>query len=287
MPRRSIERSTSGAAGVIDMRTGAPAVSPALPVICAKVRYYRKALGLEQRELAERIGVTKNAVGNWENGRSRPDINLIPPLCQALGVSPAALLGLEESVPAPDREETALLERYRGLTPGHRYAVRTLAESLHRVETAERRRPRLHPLPYYEKPLAAGIGDPTEFEGRSETRYLYDAPELRRADCLYHVSGDSMEPEFRDGDLVFVERIPDGARLQPGEIGAFIVGNELYIKEYRADGLHSRNPRYPVMRFAESDTSVYLLGRILGVVPPEALASAEDVAAYRITEGEA
>lgn len=282
MARRSIEHSTSGTAGVIDMKTGERAQTMRLPVICAQVRHYRTVLGLEQKQLAAMLGVTKNAVGNWENGRSRPDINLIPALCRVLGVSPYRLLGIEEEKSEYSAEERALVTRYRSLTPGHRYAVRHLADALADVQKAERRRPQLCTLPYYEKPLAAGIGDPTEYEGAFRTLYLYDAPELRWADCVYRVSGNSMEPAFHDGELVLVERIPGAAPLKMGEIGAFIVGNELYIKQYEAEGLRSLNDRYPLMRFEESDTGVYLLGRVLGVLGAELLASEADIADFRI-----
>ena len=33
---------------------------------------------MEQKALAKAIGVTGNAISNWENGRARPDVNLIP-----------------------------------------------------------------------------------------------------------------------------------------------------------------------------------------------------------------
>jgi phage repressor protein C with HTH and peptisase S24 domain len=89
---------------------------------------------------------------------------------------------------------------------------------------------------------------------------------------VYKVNGDSMVPTFHDGDLVFVEDIPNGAPLHFGEIGAFAIGNETYIKEYQQDGLHSHNPHYPVMRF-EEDAGVLLIGRVLGVVEPDQLAT--------------
>lgn len=286
MARRSIDHLTKGTANVIDMKTGKPAEVPSLPIICANIRHHRLRLELEQKQLAELIGVTKNAVGNWEKGRSRPDLNQIPVLCRVFRITPAALLGIEEEKSNVSEEEQTLIEKYRGLTPGNKYAVRTLVDTLHEVQDAERRRPQLYPIPFYEKPLAAGIGDPTEYEGKSHTMYLHDTQELRQADCLYKVNGDSMEPEFHDGDLVFIERISDTLRLKPGEIGAFIVGNELYIKQYERDGLHSLNKAYPVMRFNESDTNVYLLGRVLGIVDPNLIATEDEIEDYEINRSE-
>ena len=85
-----------------------------------------------------------------------------------------------------------------------------------------------------------------------------------------------MEPRFRDGDRVFVSRIPDAPELKEGEIGAFIVGNETYIKVYQKDGLHSLNPAYAPLRFDEAER-VYLIGRVTGVLDPKDLAKPYDV----------
>ena len=130
-----------------------------------------------------------------------------------------------------------------------------------------------------DKPLAAGLGDPTEFEEAGEPVYVYASPAASRADYIFRVSGDSMTPDFRDGDLVYVEKTAGGASLQPGELGAFITGNEMYLKRYETDGLHSLNPAYPVMRFTDED-AVYLIGRVLSVMDRRELASGADTEQY-------
>ena len=56
------------------------------------IRSLREARGLTQRALAEAIGVTDKAISKWETGRGLPDISLVEPLAQALGVSVAELL---------------------------------------------------------------------------------------------------------------------------------------------------------------------------------------------------
>ena len=152
--------------------------------------------------------------------------------------------------------------------------------SMLRMQDAENM-PNLIKLRYFERPLAAGIGDPTEFEGLSEEIYLYESDEYRRADYVFRVNGDSMEPDYQNGDLVLVERVPSGLMLQEGEIGAFIVGNEMYIKEYRADGLHSLNRKYDVLKFDE-EQAVYLIGKVLTVLEPENIASQSDVEKFQL-----
>lgn len=252
-----------------------PSDVPAPPLVCANIRQRRLALGMEQKELAARLGVHKNTVSSWETGRTRPDVTQLPALCGALGLSPYALLGMAEPNPLHTPGEERLIGRYRALTEPYRAHVDAMVSSLLQAAEAQPA-PALAALPFRPMRLAAGADAGLRDITETETLYLHDAPLLRHADGVYKVNGDSMEPTYHDGDLVLVEHIPDGAALRYGEIGAFAVGNESYIKEYRADGLHSHNGKYPVMRF-DDEAAVYLIGRVLGVVTPEQLASPEEV----------
>lgn len=55
----------------------------------------RREKGWTQRELATRLGVTDKAVSRWETGKGLPDIALLRPLSEALGVSINELLSGE------------------------------------------------------------------------------------------------------------------------------------------------------------------------------------------------
>lgn len=56
------------------------------------IKRLREERGLTQRALAESLGVTDKAVSKWESGRGLPDISLVEPLAQRLGISVAELL---------------------------------------------------------------------------------------------------------------------------------------------------------------------------------------------------
>ncbi len=62
----------------------------------------RKRLGLTQDALAEKLGVTAQAVSKWENDQSCPDITMLPKLAEIFGTSTDALLGITEDTPAKE-----------------------------------------------------------------------------------------------------------------------------------------------------------------------------------------
>ena len=55
----------------------------------------RKEKNMTQKDLAERLGVTDRAVSKWENGRGMPEVSLMKPLCEILGISVSELLSGE------------------------------------------------------------------------------------------------------------------------------------------------------------------------------------------------
>ena len=52
----------------------------------------RRDAGLTQKELADRLNVTDKAVSKWETGKGFPDIKLLEPLADALGVTLVELI---------------------------------------------------------------------------------------------------------------------------------------------------------------------------------------------------
>jgi transcriptional regulator with XRE-family HTH domain len=75
-----------------------------------RIMQHRKNIGMTQDQLAERLGVTAQAVSKWENDLSCPDINTLPKLAELFGTSTDALLGREpvydgQVVPEKEDEE--------------------------------------------------------------------------------------------------------------------------------------------------------------------------------------
>lgn len=72
------------------------------------VRQLREARKMTQSELAERLGVIDKTVSKWETGRGLPDITLLQPLSEALGVS---LIELMNGQPIKNRNTSANMLR--------------------------------------------------------------------------------------------------------------------------------------------------------------------------------
>lgn len=60
-----------------------------------KIAHYRKICGLTQKELAEKLGVSGQAVSKWEQQISCPDIMLLPHIAAVFGISIDELFGIE------------------------------------------------------------------------------------------------------------------------------------------------------------------------------------------------
>ena len=60
------------------------------------IRQLREGRGLTQAELAEKIGVSSKTISKWETAKGLPDITLLQPLAQALGISVIELMNGEQ-----------------------------------------------------------------------------------------------------------------------------------------------------------------------------------------------
>ena len=70
------------------------------------LRDFRKANGLTQKELGERIGVTSQAVNKWENGSRLPRMRDVLKICEVLGCTLDDLI--KESVELTTKEASML-----------------------------------------------------------------------------------------------------------------------------------------------------------------------------------
>ena len=62
-------------------------------ILAKRIYRSRKALGMTQEMLAEKLGITPQSVSRWENGQSRPDVDMLPRLAAFFGITIDALFG--------------------------------------------------------------------------------------------------------------------------------------------------------------------------------------------------
>ncbi len=98
------------------------------------IKEKRKKCGFTQEEVANRIGVTPQAVSKWENDTGLPDITQLAPLARLFGVSTDALLGVATDLQgaahlnAAQEHVTALLDSSRPIAERHLAAYQYLCE---------------------------------------------------------------------------------------------------------------------------------------------------------------
>jgi transcriptional regulator with XRE-family HTH domain len=61
------------------------------------IAYNRKNKGLTQEQLGEKLGVTNKTISRWENGNYMPDLSLLQPLSEELGITLSELLSGEKA----------------------------------------------------------------------------------------------------------------------------------------------------------------------------------------------
>ena len=237
------------------------------------IRSRRRERNMNQEELGVLAHVGKNAVGAWESGRSRPDLNSVPIICEALGLSLDEFYGIRGNEKKEEKIPEEFASRYAALTPYHRKIVLHEMDALLEMQRAAAK-PKRKMIRLFCNDLSACAGPSlTIGETEGEEVWMEETPLTARADELIRVSGDSMEPAFHDGDRVLVQH---AASIRPGEIGIFTNGDAGYIKVYRQDGLHSLNPAYATIVFSEED-EVRCVGRVLGIAEKELFARDDEL----------
>ena len=84
--------------------------------------------------------------------------------------------------------------------------------------------------------------------------------EARAADFAVEIDGHSMEPDYNDGDIVYIALAND---VEIGQVGLFMQKGKGFIKEKGDSYLISRNPNYDDIY--PDDGEITCIGRVIGV----------------------
>lgn len=74
------------------------------------IQKLRKDAGYSQEQLAEKLGVSRQAVSKWENGTASPGMDRLQDICHVFGVSLGELVGADADDRESDLEQIQLYE---------------------------------------------------------------------------------------------------------------------------------------------------------------------------------
>ena len=231
-----------------------------------QIKTFRKSAGFTQDELAKRLNTTKQTISRYEKGDRKANQDMLFELCDIFGVSIDDFFPSQnEALQSPTASSIQTI--YDELKPPRQvkvlnYAERQLNEQRNEEETKENEVSeviQLYSYDYYDHPASAGTG-----------QYLNDVRVERielpvdiDADFVIPIKGDSMEPDYHDGDLVFIQTSVD---LNDGVIGVFNYNGDAYIKQLVIDKeqayLHSLNPAYKDMPITP-ETDFRIIGEVV------------------------
>jgi transcriptional regulator with XRE-family HTH domain len=88
--------------------------------ISDKIKEHRKKIGLTQRELAERLNVSVQAISKWETGSGIPDVSALIPLARELHITTDELLDFHDRRQQLEKLWQETLRQYGDGTDGTR-----------------------------------------------------------------------------------------------------------------------------------------------------------------------
>lgn len=221
-------------------------------IIGKKIKQYRLANGWTQQELGAKIGISKNAIGNYEKGFRSPKKNTMFDLANAFNVS------IDDLFPPIQKDTSSTTSKiqsiYDELEPLEQRKVVTYAEKL-RDEQEKRRKAKVNEVSEVislyqvevvsETAAACGFNYGFGYEDTDiETIEVDEQPPHH--DIATKVSGDSMQPDYQDGDILYL--VDKGLTSYNGDLAVIAYGDRSYFKKiYTENGrlrLVSLNDKY-------------------------------------------
>ena len=232
------------------------------------IAFYRKQAGLTIDELAEKSAVPKGTLNKIIGGVTKaPTLDNMKAIAKALGKTLSdfddAPSQIKKTSPISEEAES-IAKKYDILDKFGQKAVKSLVEIEYArctSDSADEDSIVAVPLQLSEQTAAAGSGT---YLGPEAFRIIYVRADTLAAQAAFAVpvSGDSMEPQFQDGDILLVDKAP----AEVGEIGVFTLQGNGYVKQLGASELISLNPRYEPIPM---DDSVICNGKVIGKLNPE------------------
>lgn len=237
-----------------------------------KIKEFRDQRGLTQKELADLIEMGNTTIANYEKGFRTPKKNTLFKIANALNVT------IDDLFPILKQSDNSIIESVEEILfqldpEPYQHNVLIYAEGqLEEQKQAKKRLTEVHDVlveyiayNYYDQPVSAGTGQYLN-EVQIETIQL---PVKVDADFVCPIYGDSMEPDYKSGDYVFVKLTVE---LPSGTVGVFDYEGEAYIKQLVIEKdkayLRSFNKKYKDIPI-NSDSDFRIIGKVVDVYREE------------------
>lgn len=248
-----------------------------------KLKLLRETNNMTRKDVVEQlkkfnIDISDKTLYGYESGRNSANADMFLALCKIYRCND--IMGIfSDSVDDIlfTNAEWEIIEKYRSLDPtGQTHVNTVLGWELERLQLVATNKDKkvitlmeyeapkapTHLIPYFEGGVSAGNGIYQLNDTGSIMMNLWATDLTKQADFIIRVSGESMEPDFHDGDKVLVDR---KANVELGEVGIFVKNSETYIKEMGKGELISRNPEYDNIAVRDFD-NVVCMGKVIGIL---------------------
>lgn len=237
-----------------------------------KIKEFRDQRGLTQKELADLIEMGNTTIANYEKGFRTPKKNTLFKIANALNVT------IDDLFPILKQSDNSIIESVEEILsqldpePYQRNVLTCAERQLEEQKQAKKKLAEVHDIVveyiaynYYDQPVSAGTGQYLN-EVQIETIQL---PVKVDADFVCPIYGDSMEPDYKSGDYVFVKLTVE---LPSGTVGVFDYEGEAYIKQLIIEKdkayLRSFNKNYKDIPI-NSDSDFRIIGKVVDVYREE------------------
>lgn len=225
------------------------------------------AQGLSKNQVAEAAKVPASTLYSIiKRDNTKVEIDAFLRICDVLKCSPEEFSSeiptvfFEKNVQLTQQEES-MIKKYRALDPRGKDVIDTVLEKEYSYRTKKEKQEKALPrfsIRLAEVGASAGIGNWID-DCRFEEIEIKETPEAHLADFAVKVDGDSMQPDYDDGDIVLVISQPS---IYQGQIGIFCVDGSTYIKELGENELISENPKFDNIPIYEY-TDIRCIGRVI------------------------
>lgn len=220
---------------------------------------YRKQNNLSQTQLSELLThngfkVSNKAVSSWEKDTTEPGASLMLFLCKLLGIADiyGEYYGNNPANPLLDLNDEGkkkVWDYVELLKDSGKYQNATIIPFRKKIKL-------------FDIPASAGVGNFLDGDNFTEIEVGEEVPET--ADFGIRISGDSMEPRFVNGQIVWIQKQDV---LNNGEIGIFFLDGNAYCKKLQDDekGLYliSLNTKYEPIAITANQT-FKVFGKVVG-----------------------